>query len=139
MPCESCADKSGVVRTQQTWEEGFLITEPMHDNDTMLLFEVLNYIEERSSAGDPEGHLAHCVGLAWAYLNVDRALEVGRHRYGLQRPEPQRLRLQLHRYKRTSQGGDLDDSTLRSGYEQGAPDVAGRPAVYKELRGLVNP
>lgn len=135
LPCEVCADKNGAMRTQQSWEEGFLITEPMHDNDTMLLFEVLDYIEERA-AGDGEGHLAHCVGLAWAFLKVDRALEVSRGRQ-------QCLRLQLHRYRRSDrtsrQGpGSFLGAAAEALEEPDAPDVAGRPAVYREWRGVMS-
>lgn len=136
LPCETVADKNGVVRTQQSWEEGFLITEPMHDNQTMLLFEVLKYIEERpSGAGD--GCPAHCVGLAWAFLNVDHALEVSRGKQ-------QCLRLQLHRYRRNTQSGRRSSggflrAVAEALEETGSPDVAGRPAMYRELQGLVPP
>jgi WD40 repeat protein len=115
----------------------------MHGNDTLLLFEVMTFMEERP-AGDGHGHSAHSVGLAWAFLNVDRALEVSRG-------GRQRLRLQLHQYKRLEQPPHLAHVRQRRSFlasvlgfgaeapdQPEAPDTAGRPNVCRELRSLVH-
>jgi WD40 repeat protein len=126
LPCDVRVDKGGAMRTQHIWDEGFLITEPMQANDTMLLFEVMNYIEERAS-GSGDGHLAHCVGLGWAFLNVDRALEMNIGRQ-------QRFRLQLYRYTHMTHGQrSFCGSATETFDETDAPDRAGKPAVYQEL------
>lgn len=145
MPCSLEADRSGVVRAAPVWEEQFLITEPLAQS-TLLLFEVLSYVEERPAGpgiGDV-GHGAHCVGLAWGFLDIDRVFALN-----LSRGSQRRLRLQLHMYRksRLNMGWfgrrqrdyldaleDMADDNLGLTPKEDALNSSARPAVYNELR-----
>jgi len=133
-PCSLQADRRGVVRVPPTWDEGFLIIEPLQP-DMMLLFEVLDYVEERPRDLDGETATVYDADTgrcAWCFLNIDSALTASSG------SRPRRLRLQLFKYQRLAMRPrgrhHLLDLAGIGRHEADSPDAHGRPAVYEEFR-----
>lgn len=150
-PWQADTERSGMLRPfstepcalqglQARWEESFLLAEPP-GSGSMLLFEVLDVVEDRGRAlglraeVNEDEELDGTVRFArmgWGFLNMDSPS-------GPRRPVAQRrMRIQLHRYRRLASMGTSSGllGAVALPVAGASPDESdpGCPEVFREYR-----